>query len=378
MKKTQLAIISIVSFIIILTFTESAFSENSCMIQWWGDKSGFIPTNETSLTEAVAFEAFNAILGFDPVECGSNGLVYVCLDQTFSEFEASGYDDSQTSTVGFFDSYYSYPPGWSEVGPPTLYGEWDVVCKTDTDSDRFFDDVDNCPSISNPNQEDADSDGTGDVCDPDTIYGYITGEVQEGVILNIATYSCGTGETVATITTNDEGYYAVGGLENDSFGIVPYYSNYVFSPKTVIIRVPQTNIRSYNFTATSYFVDNGDGTVTSELTGLMWPKNANLGGEMNWYSAINYSNNLSLGSDDMGTPYTDWRLPDFGEMITHLDVACCDDYVFPFINVEYNYWTSKEGGALNAFYMQFWSGQTYANLIFKSSTFYVWPVRGGN
>ena len=36
----------------------------------------------------------------------------------------------------------------------------------DTDGDGHLDADDNCPDISNPGQEDADQDGTGDVCDP--------------------------------------------------------------------------------------------------------------------------------------------------------------------------------------------------------------------
>jgi hypothetical protein len=121
----------------------------------------------------------------------------------------------------------------------------------DSDSDGIGDSLDNCPDVVNPNQEDADSDGVGDFCDNDTIYGTISGTVQDGVTIDINVYSCGLATKVATITTNDEGYYAVGGLENDSYGILPQYSNYVFSPKTRILPVPQTDIRSYDFTATS-------------------------------------------------------------------------------------------------------------------------------
>ena len=41
------------------------------------------------------------------------------------------------------------------------------TCRSDTDSDGVLDDEDNCVSIANPDQQDTDEDGQGDVCDPD-------------------------------------------------------------------------------------------------------------------------------------------------------------------------------------------------------------------
>jgi hypothetical protein len=44
----------------------------------------------------------------------------------------------------------------------------DQACPPDTDSDTLPDSLDNCPLDYNPDQQDVDADGVGDVCDPDT------------------------------------------------------------------------------------------------------------------------------------------------------------------------------------------------------------------
>jgi hypothetical protein len=128
-------------------------------------------------------------------------------------------------------------------------GTVNIFCGIDSDGDSFLDTEDNCPNTANPNQEDADNDTIGDACDADTIYGNITGDVQEGVSIDISVYTCGVGELITTITTNAEGYYAFGGLGNDTYGIYPQHANYIFSRSAIVLDIPQAEIRSYDFTA---------------------------------------------------------------------------------------------------------------------------------
>jgi hypothetical protein len=123
------------------------------------------------------------------------------------------------------------------------------VDTTDTDGDGKPDAVDNCPDNGNTQQLDADGDDIGDVCDTNTIYGTVSGDIQEGVNIDISVYTCGVGELIAAITTNAEGYYAFGGLENGKYGIYPQHSNYIFSRPAIVLQIPQTEIQPYDFTA---------------------------------------------------------------------------------------------------------------------------------
>ena len=64
------------------------------------------------------------------------------------------------------------------------------------------------------------------------------------------------------------------------------------------------------------FSDNTDGTVTDNLTGLIWLKNANCWGTQNWANALSNSNGLANGSCGLtdGSSAGDWRLPNVREM----------------------------------------------------------------
>jgi hypothetical protein len=63
--------------------------------------------------------------------------------------------------------------------------------------------------------------------------------------------------------------------------------------------------------ATSSFTDNGNGTVTDNVTGLMWQQVDDT--PTIWRNAIPYCENLTLAS------YTDWRLPNVKELSSLVD-----------------------------------------------------------
>jgi len=71
------------------------------------------------------------------------------------------------------------------------------------------------------------------------------------------------------------------------------------------------------------FTDRGDGTVRDNLTGLIWLKQANCLGEISWLQALSASNALADGQCDLtdGSAPGDWRLPNFRELTSLIDVA---------------------------------------------------------
>lgn len=125
------------------------------------------------------------------------------------------------------------------------------------------------------------------------------------------------------------------------------------------------------------FTDNDDGTVTDNLTGLMWLKDANSAGNTKtWADALTYCNNL----DDSG--YDDWRLPNIKEMQSLINFGQLGPALpsgHPFSNVQTNYyWTSTTYSAESSFawIMNLYMGA--GNNYNKTYELVVWPVRSGN
>lgn len=136
------------------------------------------------------------------------------------------------------------------------------------------------------------------------------------------------------------------------------------------------------------FTDNANGTVTDNLTGLVWLKNANCwGATTTWQAALTNANALSSGSCGLtdGSAAGSWRLPNIAELESLLDLSLSNPAIstgHPFNNVQsYWYWT---GSTLSAFTdavlcVGLSEGDLHAawkrdNLV---GGYYVWPVQGG-
>jgi Protein of unknown function (DUF1566). len=126
------------------------------------------------------------------------------------------------------------------------------------------------------------------------------------------------------------------------------------------------------------FTDNG-GTITDNLTGLMWSKDANpAGATQTWQQALDYIKTLN-SSNYLG--YNDWRLPNRKELKSMVNYGQSDTaaWLTDFNNVQpLDYWSSTTCAAdiAAAWFVNMSDGLVFN--AYKISTYnYVWPVRAG-
>jgi hypothetical protein len=135
-----------------------------------------------------------------------------------------------------------------------------------------------------------------------------------------------------------------------------------------------------------------DGTVTDNLTGLIWLKNANCFGALDWPTALTKANTL-VGDNTQcslndGSVAGDWRLPNITELDSLVDAQRSNPTLptgHPFAGVSNKYWSSST----NIFYANtswmvdmihdsisgIYSGSVFYE--YKFVPLYVWPVRAG-
>ena len=161
------------------------------------------------------------------------------------------------------------------------------------------------------------------------------------------------------------------------------------SSPTHIVGTGVGNMRGYNATPSNYCA--GRFTIWSDSTnvvidndsGLMWTRNVNISGQMDWTNAVNYCAALEANG------YSDWRLPSIDELSRYsLATGLVDAYPsannpalplgHPFVNIQAMYWSSTEWA----------TDPAYAWLVvmqdgdlidftkaFNNNTF-AWPCRG--
>ncbi|MBF0370934.1 MAG: DUF1566 domain-containing protein [Magnetococcales bacterium] len=135
------------------------------------------------------------------------------------------------------------------------------------------------------------------------------------------------------------------------------------------------------------FTDNGDGTITDNLTTLVWMKNATCWEAAAWLDALEQVADLNAGietCEGYEGAHTDWRLPNRNEQLSLGDYS--GEFAdYPFDDREDRYWTSTPlyGDDSQAWYVNL-EGDNYTENSggqseYKTMTnsYSAWPVRGG-
>jgi hypothetical protein len=140
---------------------------------------------------------------------------------------------------------------------------------------------------------------------------------------------------------------------------------------------------------TPRFTDNGNGTVTDNLTGLTWLRDANCpAGTKTWQEALDWVGSLNTTSvactDYTAMTFTDWQLPNIRELTSLIDYGQGGQPMLPeghpFLEVKVlgeSYWSSSSyaPSLSSAWYQRFGLGNVASQG--KVELKIVWPVRGG-
>jgi|GEM_PF-580508 len=138
------------------------------------------------------------------------------------------------------------------------------------------------------------------------------------------------------------------------------------------------------------FTDNGNGTITDNLTDLIWLKDANVAdAETDWNTAFTYIDQLNADGTMNGhaagdtsnnsSHQSDWRLPNREEMFSLQDMAAYNPSLptgHPFENAQNaSYWCSStyKANTDNAWRVSVGSGSLSHKA--KTKTYYTWAVR---
>jgi Protein of unknown function (DUF1566)/Secretion system C-terminal sorting domain len=109
------------------------------------------------------------------------------------------------------------------------------------------------------------------------------------------------------------------------------------------------------------FTDNGDGTVTDNITLLMWQQTPALYDKMSWDEAIAGADTFSLAGHD------DWRLPTMKELYSLIDFRGASPSYEPYIDTTFfDFRWGETGLGERPIDTQYWSSNEYLGTVFEN------------
>ena len=143
--------------------------------------------------------------------------------------------------------------------------------------------------------------------------------------------------------------------------------------------------RGVLWSSSDRFIDNDDGTVIDQLTGLQWLKNANCFAKGTWKQALDQSNAFNQSPEETGciTQNDDnnlWRLPQVNELKSLIHYAKTNPSISennPFLDIQNDYyWTSTSFSNTNIWRVHMTTGEVSSST--KSATSGIWLVKSIN
>jgi len=130
------------------------------------------------------------------------------------------------------------------------------------------------------------------------------------------------------------------------------------------------------------FTDNGDGTVTDHLLGVMWAKSSNEG-DINWKESTQWVR--FTFPQTIPTPYDNWRLPTIEELkslyvkddtYTGYETDCGQNvWIVPAIRLTCGWVWSSEKRSITARVYNFNRGYHYTDRMVHKRAYRALPVR---
>lgn len=145
-------------------------------------------------------------------------------------------------------------------------------------------------------------------------------------------------------------------------GVILYRSHYTDASQPGTVQLPKTgqttsyatdddgDIQAGLVWPEPRFSDNGDGTVTDNMTGLMWLSDGGCLGRMSWHEAMETMTDFNTAANAFSCTgytanYSDWRLPNVSELESLVNLEYCSTGVWlmelgAFENFQHVYWSS--------------------------------------
>ena len=188
------------------------------------------------------------------------------------------------------------------------------------------------------------------------VFGFNSGDMQAGERLIDAQYLTSTKYVSTTMTNKQETVFGVNFIDGRIKG---YGLGNPQGEKTFYVLL----VRGDNY-GENNFVDNKDQTITDKATGLTWQQ-SDSGEPMDWPSALNYCESLTLADNDQ------WRLPNAKELQSIVDYSRSPETsgsaaIDPLFKT-----TSITNEAGQPDYANYWSSTTHLNPRNAANAVYV-------